>query len=72
MAVMAKAARGRSSKAGRDLALPRANWELTGAVVASGSSAELVSRQADGRWLYVINHVVVGLHPRISHSGEAT
>ncbi|WP_220808594.1 nuclear transport factor 2 family protein [Delftia sp. UME58] len=44
-----------------DLALLRADWELTtddGAVVASGSSAELVRKQGDGRWLYVIDHAV--------------
>lgn len=42
-----------------DLALLRADWTVTderGAVVASGSSTEVVRRQADGRWLYVIDH----------------
>lgn len=74
MAVIARAARGRSSKAGRYFELPSADRELTvadGAVVASDSSADLVNRQAEGRWLYVINHVVVAQHPHILHSGEA-
>lgn len=42
-----------------DLALLSADWKIidgAGAVVASGSSAELVRRQADGTWLYVIDH----------------
>lgn len=44
-----------------DLALLRADWELTaddGAIVASGNSAELARIQVDGRWLYVIDHAV--------------
>lgn len=51
------------------LALLRADWELiadTGAVIASGSSAELVRQQADGRWLYVIDHSVGASLPRLS------
>lgn len=42
-----------------DLALLCADWQIVddaGAVAASGSSAELVRRQADGTWLYVIDH----------------
>jgi len=42
-----------------DLALLRADWTVTderGAVVASGSSVEVVRRQSDGRWLYVIDY----------------
>lgn len=42
-----------------DLALLRADWQIVddaGAVVASGSSAELVRRQGDGTWLYIIDH----------------
>jgi ketosteroid isomerase-like protein len=42
-----------------DLALLRADWKLVaddGGVVVSGSSAEIVRRQADGSWLYVIDH----------------
>ncbi|MDR2324753.1 MAG: nuclear transport factor 2 family protein [Acidovorax sp.] len=44
-----------------NLALLRADWRLAaddGAIVASGSSAELIRRQNDGRWLYVIDHAV--------------
>ncbi len=50
-----------------DLALLRADWALAtddGAIVASGSSAELVRRQADGRWLYAIDHAVGASLPR--------
>jgi ketosteroid isomerase-like protein len=42
-----------------DLALLRADWELVGddgRIVAAGSSAEVVRKQSDGRWLYVIDH----------------
>lgn len=42
-----------------DLALLRADWEIVddkGAIAVSGSSTELVRRQSDGRWLYVIDH----------------
>lgn len=45
-----------------DLALLRADWAFTtpdGQVLAHGSSAELIRQQADGRWLYVIDHAVV-------------
>jgi uncharacterized protein (TIGR02246 family) len=44
-----------------NLALLRADWRLAaddGAIVASGSSAELIRRQNDGRWLYVIDHAL--------------
>lgn len=44
-----------------NLALLRADWQLAaddGAIVASGSSAELIRRQNDGRWLYVIDHAL--------------
>ncbi|EAZ5200830.1 nuclear transport factor 2 family protein [Pseudomonas aeruginosa] len=57
-----------------DLALLRADWELTaddGAVVASGSSAELVRMQPDGRWLYVIDHAVGAGLPRTPAAGGA-
>ena len=57
----------RAATGDRDLAgidaftaeLLSADWKIidgAGAVVASGSSAELVRRQADGTWLYVIDH----------------
>jgi ketosteroid isomerase-like protein len=41
------------------LALLRADWEVAGddgSIVASGSSAEIVRRQPDGTWLYVVDH----------------
>lgn len=44
-----------------DVALLRADWDITlagGEVIALGSSAELVRRQPDGRWLYAIDHAV--------------
>lgn len=44
-----------------DLALLRADWDLVaddGSVVASGSSAEVVRRQDDGTWRYVIDHAI--------------
>lgn len=44
--------------AGDDLALLRADWSVTHGdhVIASGSSMEIVRKQPDGRWLYVIDH----------------
>lgn len=42
-----------------DLALLRADFTLTdenGAVIHSGFTAEIIRRQADGTWLYVIDH----------------
>lgn len=51
-----------------DLALLRADWEVVddnGAIVVSGSSAELARRQSDGRWLYVIDHTVGAGLPRV-------
>lgn len=41
-----------------DLALLRADFALRDGqtLVASGSTAELVRRQSDGSWLYVIDH----------------
>ncbi|WP_275187824.1 nuclear transport factor 2 family protein [Bradyrhizobium sp. CSA112] len=52
-----------------DVALLRADWELRtqdGSIVASGSSAELVRRQSDGTWRYVIDHAVGASLPRVS------
>lgn len=43
------------------LALLRADWTVSGhdgVMIAAGSSAEIVRRQADGRWLYMIDHAV--------------
>jgi uncharacterized protein (TIGR02246 family) len=51
-----------------DIALLRADWRITGAdgaIVAEDSTAEIVRRQPDGRWLYVVDHAAaVGL-PRV-------
>lgn len=50
-----------------DLALLRADWEIVdgdGTAIASGSSAELVRRQPDGTWLYVIDHAAGAGLPR--------
>ena len=57
-----------------NLALLRADWDLVseeGSVLASGSSAEVVRRQADGRWLYVIDHAVGAGRPRMPVAGTA-
>ncbi|WP_296346947.1 nuclear transport factor 2 family protein [Reyranella sp.] len=51
-----------------NLALLRADWELVddkGTIIVSGSSAELVRRQSDGRWLYVIDHAMGAGLPRV-------
>lgn len=51
-----------------NLALLRADWNLAtedGNVVASGSSAEVVRKQSDGRWLYVIDHAAGAGLPRV-------
>lgn len=51
-----------------DVALLRADWEMRtqdGSIVASGSSVELVRRQSDGTWRYVIDHAVGAALPRI-------
>lgn len=50
-----------------DLALLRADWEIVaegGRIVAFGSSAELVRRQPDGAWRYVIDHAMGASLPR--------
>lgn len=41
-----------------DIALLRADWVLRDAdkIIASGSTAEIVRRQADGSWLYIVDH----------------
>lgn len=45
-----------------DIALLRAQWHLKGIgpddqpVSASGKTSEVVQRQADGRWLYLIDN----------------
>ncbi|KRA80716.1 hypothetical protein ASD76_16410 [Altererythrobacter sp. Root672] len=51
-----------------DLALLRADWKLTtkdGTDIASGSSAEVVRKQPDGRWLYMIDHAAGAGLPRV-------
>ena len=49
-----------------DIALLRADWAVLGegdAVMAQGSTAEVVRRQADGRWLYLIDHAAAHAAP---------
>ncbi len=58
-----------------DVALLRADWKLVasdGNVIVSGSSAEVVRKQPDGRWLYVIDHAAGAGLPRVSDAGEKT
>ncbi len=45
-----------------DIALLRADFMLRdgGTIIAKGSTAEIVRRQADGTWLYVIDHAAGG------------
>jgi ketosteroid isomerase-like protein len=38
-----------------DLAFVRTKWRMTGTVSMEGTSQEVMRRQADGRWLYVID-----------------
>ncbi|WPH11573.1 YybH family protein [Variovorax paradoxus] len=50
------------------LALLRADYSLTspeGKTILAGSSAEVVRRQADGSWLYVIDHAAGASLPSI-------
>jgi len=50
------------------LALLRADYSLTspeGKTILAGSSAEVVRRQADASWLYVIDHAAGASLPRI-------
>jgi ketosteroid isomerase-like protein len=51
-----------------DLALLRADYALIGAdgaTLVAGSSAEIARRQADGTWLYVVDHAVGASLPRV-------
>jgi ketosteroid isomerase-like protein len=50
-----------------DLALLRADFTLRDGnkVIASGSTAELVRKQADGSWLYVIDHAAGASIPSV-------
>ncbi|MGJ7505734.1 MULTISPECIES: YybH family protein [unclassified Variovorax] len=51
------------------LALLRADWRIldnnNGTVLAEGSSAEVLRQQADGSWLYLIDHAVGSSMPRV-------
>lgn len=52
-----------------ELALLRADWEIVapdGSLTVSGSSCELIRRQADGSWLYVIDHATGAGLPRVA------
>lgn len=51
-----------------DIALLRADHSIVntdGATIFSGSSAEVVRRQSDGSWLYIIDHAMGAALPRI-------
>jgi ketosteroid isomerase-like protein len=50
-----------------DLALLRADYAIyqDGKITITGSSAEVVRRQSDGRWLYVIDYPVASLRRNI-------
>jgi uncharacterized protein (TIGR02246 family) len=50
-----------------DIALLRADFVLKdgATIIAKGSTAEIVRRQADGTWLYVIDHAAGGSVPAV-------
>lgn len=51
-----------------DIALLRADHsivDMDGATIFSGSSAEVVRRQSDGTWLYIIDHAMGATLPRV-------
>lgn len=51
-----------------DIALLRADHAIvdaSGATLFSGSSAEVVRRQPDGTWLYIIDHAMGATLPRV-------
>lgn len=51
-----------------DIALLRADHSIVntdGATILSGSSAEVVRRQSDGSWLYIIDHAMGATLPRV-------
>lgn len=50
-----------------DIALLRADFELRDGerTIVSGSSAELIRRQVDGSWLYVIDHAAGASMPSV-------
>ncbi len=52
-----------------DIALLRADHSIVdtdGAAIFSGSSAEVVRRQSDGSWLYIIDHAMGATLPRVA------
>lgn len=56
-----------------DIALLRADHAIVnsaGATIFSGSSAEVVRRQADGSWLYIIDHAMGATLPRVDMERE--
>ena len=51
-----------------NIALLRADHSIVdadGVTIFSGSSAEVVRRQADGTWLYIIDHAMGAVLPRV-------
>lgn len=51
-----------------DIALLRADFSLAGpdgATILAGSTAEVVRRQRDGGWLYIIDHAAGSSLPRV-------
>ena len=57
-----------------DIALLRADWFIRNGeeLIASGSAAEIIRRQIDGRWLYVIDHAFGASRPAISLIGASS
>ncbi len=56
-----------------DIALLRADHSIVnteGVTIFSGSSAEVVRRQTDGSWLYVIDHAMGATLPRVDAEME--
>ena len=51
-----------------DVALLRADWTIShdGQMVARGSSAEIVRRQPDGTWLYIVDHPAGAALPAVA------
>ncbi len=52
-----------------DIALLRADHSIKdadGTTIFSGSSAEVVRRQTDGTWLYIIDHAMGATLPRVN------
>lgn len=52
-----------------NIALLSARWTLHddhGQVIAQGETAEVVRRQADGRWLYAIDHAMAWPDPKMA------